>query len=77
MAVRKPASFTAGRKIVIGGTTYQPGDAVPNATVKGLKRLSALLSNGSIRTNIDMHNRKNRLSTPTPNSINPPMRATL
>lgn len=77
MGIKKPASFSAGRKIILNGTTYQPGAAVPNAVVKGLKRLSALLSNGSIITNIDLHNRKNKASTSKPTTINPPMRATL
>ena len=77
MPVRKPASFTAGRKIVLGGTTYQPGNAVPNATVKAIKNLNALLSNGSLLPNADVHVRKHRASTPTPTALNPQMKAAL
>ena len=77
MTVRKPTSFTAGRKITIGGTTYQPGDPVPNATVKALPRLGALLSNGMILSNIDPYARKSKATTHDPNYLNPTMRASL
>ena len=77
MALRKPSSFSAGRRIVLDGTVYQPGATVPNAVVKGLVRLTALLSSGAILPNADLYARKSRLSTPRPSEINPSMRASL
>ena len=39
-----PTSFTAGRIVTLLGTTYQPGATVPNAVVKQVRPLSALVS---------------------------------
>lgn len=77
MPIKKPATFSAGRKVVIGGTTYQPGDAIPNATVKAIKHLSALLSRRFIIPNLDPYRRRTKLSTPTPTDIQVTVRKTL
>lgn len=67
-----PATYTAGRRLTIGGTVYQPGDAIPAATVKGLKRLSSLLSNRDIIPNVDPQ-RRNKIGrgrwVPTPTDV--------
>ena len=57
MVIKVPASFTAGRKVTLEGTTYQPGDAVPNAVVKKVKALSALLGRRILIPNLDPHRR--------------------
>ena len=77
MPVRKPATFSAGRKITIGGTTYQPGDAVPNAVVKDLPRLGAMLSNGMLISDIDPYSRKSKATTHDPTYLNPTTRKAL
>ena len=77
MALRKPASFVAGRKIILNGATYLPGAAVTTAVAKSVKRLDALLSNGSLIANIDPYNRKKRSATPSPVSLNPATKASL
>ena len=69
-----PASYTARKRIVLGGTVYNPGDTIPNATVKGLKRLSMFLGNRSIVPNIDPYQRQNRIGTPTPTDLGPAAR---
>lgn len=73
--VTSPTSFTAGRTLTLNGTTYTPGQTIPNATVKSLKNLSALLGNRDIIPNVDPHSRKTRLSTPTPTDLTPGVRA--
>lgn len=77
MAIRKPASFVAGRRIVLNGAIYLPGAAVPNAVVKTIKRLDALLSCGKIVSNLDPYNRKKRAGTTSPVSFNPATKAAL
>ena len=77
MGIKKPASFSAGRKIVINGTVYQPGANVPNAVVKGLVRLSALLNKRAIVPNLDPHGRKTKAATPSPTDLHPSMKKTL
>ena len=77
MGLKKPASFVAGRKITLNGAVYLPGAAVANAVVKTIKRLDALLSNGSLVANVDPYNRKKRAVTPSPTSVNPPTKAAL
>lgn len=77
MKRQQPTSFTAGRKIVLGGTTYAKGATIPNSVVKGLKRLSALLSRRLIIPNVDPHYRRTALSKPTPTFLNVKERAKL
>lgn len=62
-------SFTAGRRIKLGGVTYERGDAIPNAQVKGLKKLSALLSHRWIIPNRDPAFRKTLPHVPTPTAL--------
>lgn len=49
---RLPSSFTAGRKLTLTGTTYQPGAAVPVAKVKHLRNLGALISSRRLVPNV-------------------------
>lgn len=78
MVLKKPASFTAGKKVTLNGTTYQPGDAVPLNVVKGLKRVSALVSRRILIPNLDPHRRlKYRLRVPTPTDISATFRKSL
>jgi hypothetical protein len=67
----QPTSFTAGRRIKLGGTTYARGAAIPNAVVKGLKHATALLSRRWIIPNVDVYRRRlvNRPERPTPTSL--------
>lgn len=70
MKLNAPTSFTAGRKVTINGTTYQPGATIPPATVKSVRALGALLSSRIIIPNVDPHRRmKYRLRTPTPTGV--------
>lgn len=71
------SSYTAGRTITLGGTTYAPGATIPAATVKALKKLSALLSNREIIPNVDPWKRKGKLKTPTPTDMSPVQRRAL
>jgi len=76
--IRKPASFVAGRKVKLqNGTTYQPGDAVPNAVAKATRHLSALVARGILRPNARMNRTKGKVSTPQASYINPKMRKSL
>lgn len=78
MKLNPPTSYTAGRKITIDGVTYQPGAAISAAVVKGIKRLSALLSKRLIIPNVDPHRRmKARLRTPTPTDVSAQLRKKL
>lgn len=73
-----PTSFTAGRKLTINGVTYQPGDAVPIAAVRSVRKLSALLSRRHLIPNVDPHKRlKYRLRVPTPTDISAVFRKSL
>ena len=72
-----PASYTSGRKQTLAGTVYNPGDTIPNAVVKGLKDLSALLSNREIIPNVDPHSRRTKVSTPTPTDVPPVVRKSM
>jgi hypothetical protein len=69
MKLTIPTSYTAGRKVTLFGTTYQPGASIPAGTVKTLRNLSVLLGRRLIIPNADPHNRRNRLRTPTPTDI--------
>lgn len=62
----QPGSFTAGKHITLLGDAYQPGDTVPQATIKALRNLSALVSNRTLIPDVDPWGRHNRLTTPTP-----------
>jgi hypothetical protein len=77
MKLVAPTSYTAGKKFTVGGTTYNPGDTVPNATVKGLKRVSAFLGRRIIIPNADPYRRKGRLRTPTPTDVSAVFRKAL
>lgn len=57
--------------------SYEPGDAIPNATVKTVKHLGALLGKRSIIPNVDPLNRRGRLRTPTPTDLSPGMKGSL
>jgi hypothetical protein len=56
---------------------YEPGDLIPNGTVKGIKHLSALLGNRSIIPNLDPFRRKGKSFRPTPTDVSPSMKRTL
>jgi hypothetical protein len=72
MALRTPTSFTAGRKLTLAGSTYQPGAVVPNAEVKKIKNLSAYLSRRILIPNVTTRQSKNHLlDTPSPQYLNP------
>ena len=77
MVIKALTSFTAGRKVTINGTTYQPGAAIPNAVVKTVKCLSALLSSRIIIPNVDRHGRRTRLYKGAPTDISPAERKAL
>jgi hypothetical protein len=64
--IKAPTSFTAGKKVVINGTTYQPGASVPNAVVKSIRYLSALTNNRTLIPDIDPYRRKTRARHPKP-----------
>jgi len=53
----------------MNGQTYQPGDDVPSAVVKGTRRLSALLSRRLLVPNLDPHRRRNRKTTTGPTDV--------
>lgn len=75
MPLRTPSSFTAGRRVKLLDTTYQPGDAVPNSVVKGLRRLSALVSRRILVPNVTLReSRDGRTRVPTPSDIGPNQR---
>jgi hypothetical protein len=74
MSLKIATSFTAGRKVVITGVTYQPGDVIPNAVVKTIVRLSALMANGMILANLDQHSRKTKAANREPNDLSPSIR---
>ena len=74
MTHRTPTSFTAGRRVVLGNTTYQPGDTVPNATVKGLAGLAALVSRRILIPDAPIRVGTNRGKKSTPSYISPSMR---
>lgn len=57
--------------------TYGIGQTIPNAVVKALIRLSALLSRRWIIPNADSTYRKTKPSTPTPTSLDPVERGKL
>lgn len=61
-----PTSYTARKRIVLGGTVYAAGDTIPNATVKGIKHLGSLLGNRFIVPNVDPWKRRTKLRNPTP-----------
>ena len=70
MKLNVPTSYTAGRKVTLFGTTYQPGAAIPAAVVKSVRNVGALLSSRIIIPNVDPHRRlKYRLRTPTPTGV--------
>lgn len=58
--IQTPASYTVRKTVTINGTVYQPGAAITNATVKGIKRLSALLGNRTIVPNVDPFRRRTK-----------------
>jgi hypothetical protein len=68
MPVRQvPTSYTARKKVTLGGVVYQPGADVPIAVVKVQPNLSALVSSRVLVPNVDPHQRKKyKLGTPTP-----------
>lgn len=66
---QQPTSFTAGRKITLGGVTYAKGAVIPNSAVKGLRRLSSLLSRRWIIPNRDPHFRQTKPHVPTPTAL--------
>lgn len=74
MTLRTPTSFTAGRRVVLGSTTYEPGDTVPNATVKGLADLAALVSRRILIPDAPIRAGTNRAKRSTPGYISPSMR---
>lgn len=78
MPLRTPSSFTAGRRVKLLGSTYQPGATVPNSVVKQVKKLSALLSARILVPNVKLReSRDGRTRVPGPSDINPKMRKNL
>lgn len=78
MVLRKPTSFTAGRKVTLqDGTTYQPGATVPTAVAKACRNLSALLSRRILVPDARTSATKGKVGTPTPTDISPRMRQDL
>ena len=73
-ALKFPASYTVRKRIVLGGTVYNSGDTITNATVKALKRVSMFLSARLIVPNIDPYQRQNDINTPTPTDMGPAAR---
>jgi hypothetical protein len=72
---RIPSSYTCGREgLKINNTVYHKGDAIPAATVKSLKKVSALLGNRDIIPDVDPHYRKTKLKTPAPTDVPPVVR---
>lgn len=62
-----PTSFLAGKIVNIGGTVYQPGDAVTWAALKGVRNISSLVSSRRlVPVGGDQWNRHGRIATPTP-----------
>lgn len=61
----------------VGLKVYEVGDTIPNATVKAIKHLGALLGKRSIIPNLDPFRRKTKLETPTPTDLSPKMKGTL
>jgi hypothetical protein len=74
MPVQAPQSFKAGRTLKIGATTYQPGAVVPNASVKNLGNLSALLGSGDLVPDRPLRSGTNRAKVSTPFDISPGLR---
>lgn len=70
MPRRLPASYKAGKAIVLSGTSYATGATIPNAVVARLRNASSLLSNGSILANADPHWRKGKATTRRPSTLN-------
>lgn len=68
----QPESYTARKRISIDGTVYEPGDTVPNEVVRELPKLSALVSARLLVPDVDPHQRRTRLTTPTPTDYSPP-----
>lgn len=61
----------------VGAVVYAPGDTIPNATVKKIKHLGALLGNRSIIPNVDPHGRRGKSKTPSPIDLSPGMKGSL
>jgi hypothetical protein len=75
MVQRTPTSFTAGRKVTLFATTYQPGDVVPNSEVKKVRNLSALLSKRILVPNVTTtQSAHNLLKHQSPTTLNPQQR---
>lgn len=78
MGILSPTSFTAGRRVKILGVTYQPGDAVPNAVVKTLRRMSALINRRILVPNTTLRGSKHSLpAVPAPNDLTPAQKRAL
>lgn len=77
MAIKQPTSYTARKRVSLDGTVYEPGDTVPNAVVKELRTLSALVSSRVLVPNEDPHGRRGRLGTPTPTDFTARSRAAI
>lgn len=60
-----------------GVITYEPGDQIPNETVKSIAHLGALLGNRSIIPDVDPHSRFNKAKTPSPMDLSPSMKDSL
>ena len=69
-AFAKPTSFTAGKRVNLKGTVYEPGDAVTWANLKGVRNVSSLVSARIlIPVPGDPHHRRTILSCPTPTDM--------
>lgn len=64
-----PDSYVAGKRVTLDGVTYEPGDVVPNETVRGIKRLSALLGNRTLIPRPDPHHRRTRETVAAPSDV--------
>ena len=64
-----PDSYTAGKRVTLDGTVYEPGDVVPNEVVRALSRLSSLLGNRTLIPHPDPHHRRTRPEVRTPSDV--------
>ncbi len=75
--VKTPTVFRAGRKLGLEGVTYQPGDFIPNAVIGRIHRLSALMSRGWIKGEVDRRGRTRVSRHPGPLAFTPRERVSM
>lgn len=66
-AQQRPTSFICGKEgLTIDGTVFHAGDTVSVAVAKKARNLSALVSTRALIPNVDPHQRKGKIRTPSP-----------